>query len=141
VPQPIPQVTPPPEVAAPTVEKPKAQPKPANDGNGLLIGGIVTGSVGVGAVVAGYFLGKKSNDMIAEMQTDPNKYTSSKHSSQQTYKTLAWVSYGVGAACIVGGAVMIAVGAGRRASPTQPEIALVPAIGPGQAGILLRGGF
>jgi hypothetical protein len=141
VPQPIPQAAPPPEVTAPTVEKPSAKPEPSSGGNGLLVGGIVTGSLGVGAVVAGYFLGKKSNDMISEMQTNPDKYTSAKHSSQQTYKTLAWVSYGVGAACIAGGAVMIAIGASRRASPTQTEVALVPALGPGQAGILLRGGF
>lgn len=141
LPQPIPQAAPQPEAAPQVVEEPKPQPEPATGGSGLLIGGIVTGSVGVGAVIAGYFLGKKSNDMVDQMQTKVDNYTDSRHSSQQTYKTLAWVSYGIGAACIAGGAVMIAIGASRRASPAQTEVALVPAIGPGQAGILLRGGF
>lgn len=141
--QPVPQPPPQPAVPPPvqTVEEPKVLPEPSSGGKGLLIGGIVTGSVGVGAVIAGYFFGKKSNDLIAEMQSHPDDYSSNKHSNQQTYKTLAWVGYGVGAACIAGGVVMIAIGASRPASPAQTEVALMPAIGPGQAGILLRGGF
>jgi hypothetical protein len=140
-PLPVPQAAPPPETAVPTVDKPKPEPESTHAGKGLLIGGIVTGSVGVGAVIAGYFFGRKSNDLIDQMQSHPDDYTSGKHSNQQTYKTLAWAGYGVGAACIAGGVVMIAIGASRRASPAQTEVALVPAIAPGQAGILLRGGF
>jgi hypothetical protein len=141
LPQPLPQAALQPETVPQVVDQPKPQPEPTTGGSGLLIGGIVTGSVGVGAVVAGYFLGRKSNDMVNQMQTKVDNYTDSRHSSQQTYKTLAWVSYGVGAACVAGGVVMIAIRASRRASPTQTGLALVPAIGPGQGGILLRGGF
>ncbi len=126
--QPLPQ--PPPQPAPPVqvVEKPNVQPEAPSDGKGLLIGGIVTGTVGVGAVVAGYFLGKKSNDLIAEMQTHPDSYTMGKHSDQQTYKTLAWVSYAVGGACVASGVVMIAIGASRSASPSQTDVALVPVL-------------
>jgi hypothetical protein len=138
-PQPPPQPAPQPPVQ--NGDNPKPQAEPSSSGKGLLIMGIVAGSVGIGAVVAGYLSGRKSNDMVAEMQTNRDDYTSSKQSSQQTYKTLAWVGYGVGAACIVSGVVMITLGTRRRASPTPTEVALVPTIGPAQAGILVSGGF
>ena len=134
VPQPLPQVTPPPPAPSPLV-----QPEPVNPGNGLLVGGIVTGTVGVAAAVTGVFFGLKSNNMVDQMQTNRDSYTSSKHASQQTYKTLAWVGYGVGATCIAGGAVMIAIAASR--SKAESQVAFVPVLGPGQAGILLRGGL
>ena len=99
----------------------------------------MTGSVGVVAVVAGVVFNLKANSMADEMQGTVDAYTSSKNSSQQSYKTAAWVGYGVGAACIATGAVLIAVGASR--SSNQSDVALVPTVGPGQAGVLLRGGF
>ena len=59
---------------------------------------------------------------------------------RQSYETSMWVGYGVGAACIATGAVLVALGvASRQGSPTN--VALVPAIGPDLAGVLLSGGF
>jgi hypothetical protein len=137
--QPMAQPVPQPDATTRSALQPKAEP--AQSGHGLLVGGIVTGAVGVAAVVAGVAFNLKANSMVDDMQTTVDAYTSSKNSSQETYKTLAWVGYGVGAACIATGAVLIAIGASRRGSSGQTDVALLPALGPGQAGVLLRGGF
>jgi hypothetical protein len=97
--------------------------------------------VGVAAVVTGVIFNLKANSMADEMENTVDAYTSSKESSRKTYGTLAWVGYGVGAACIAAGAALIAIGASRGTSSAETRVALVPAIGPGQAGVLLRGGF
>jgi len=138
-PQPIAQPVPQADANPQLVEKPKAEPEPAKSGKGLVVGGIVTGGVGVAAVVAGVVLNLKANSMADEMQNTVDAYTASKNSTHDTYKTLAWVGYGVGAACIATGAVLAAVGASRSSS--QTDVALVPTVGPGQAGVLLQGGF
>jgi len=139
LPQPAAQPVPQPDATTRIALAPKAEP--AQSGKGLLVGGIVTGAVGVAAVVAGIAFNLKSNSLMDEMQTTVDGYTSDKNSSQKSYQTMAWVGYGVGAACIATGAVLIAVGASRRGSSSQTDVALVPTVGPGQAGVLLRGGF
>jgi hypothetical protein len=140
-PQPVPQPVPQTDANPQIVEKRKAEPESSKSGKGLVVGGIVTGSVGVVAVVAGVVFNLKANSMADEMQGTVDAYASSKNSSQQSYKTAAWVGYGVGAACIATGAVLIAVGASRNDSSAENKVALVPVLGPGQAGVLLRGGF
>jgi len=137
--QPLPQPVPQAGATAQLVEKPKAEPETPKSGKSLVVGGIVTGSVGVAAVVAGVAFNLKANNMADEMQNTVDAYTASKNSTHDTYKTLAWVGYGVGAACIATGAVLAAVGASRSSS--QTDVALVPTVGPGQAGVLLQGGF
>jgi hypothetical protein len=141
LPQAIAQPIPQPNATTQIDLKRKAEPEPAPSGKGLLVGGIATGAVGVAAVVAGIAFNLKANSMVDDMQTNVDAYTSGKNASQNTYKTLAWVGYGVGAACIATGAVLIAVGASRRGSSSQTDVALVPTVGPDQAGVLLHGGF
>jgi hypothetical protein len=135
--QPIPQ----PDATAQIVEKHKTEPEPPEHGRRVLVAGIVTGSVGVAAAIAGVVFNLKANSTVDEMETEIDAYTSGRNSSQKTYAALAWVGYGVGAACIATGAVLTVVGASRRGSATTPAVALVPAVGPGQLGALLRGGF
>jgi len=139
LPQAIAQPVPQPDATTRIALEPKADP--AQSGKSLLVGGMVTGAVGVAAVIAGIAFNLKANSMVDDMQTTIDGYTSSKNSSQKTYQTLAWVGYGVGAACIATGAVLIAVGAGRRSSSSRTDVALMPTVGPGQAGVLLHGGF
>ena len=139
--QPLPAPIPQPEATPQIVEKTEAQSAPPKGGKRLLIAGIVTGGVGVAAAIAGVVLNVKANSMVDEMEGKLDAYTSSKNSSQQTYQTLAWVGYGVGAACIATGTILTVVGVRRRGSSAQTDVALVPAVGPGQAGVLLRGGF
>jgi hypothetical protein len=145
LPQPLPQPMPPPaagpDATTETTLRPKVEPEPTKDGKGLLIGGIVIGGMGVAATVAGIVFNLKANSMADEMENTVDAYRDSKSSSQKTYGTLAWVGYGVGAACIATGTVLIAIGASRGGSSKDTGVALVPAVGPGQAGVLLRGGF
>jgi hypothetical protein len=134
---PVPQADANPQI----VERTRTEAEPSKGGKGLVVGGIVMGSVGVAAVVAGVVFNLKANSLADEMQNTVDAYTSGKNSTHDTYKTLAWVGYGVGAACIATGAVLLAVGASRSDSSAENKVALVPTLGPGQAGVLLRGGF
>jgi len=128
-----------PESSTSTAAQPKPQPTPTHSGSRLLVAGIVTASVGVAATVAGVLLNLKVNGMVKDMDTTLGDYES-RNSDRKTYQTLAWMAYGVGAAAVVTGAILYGVGlrAGRNRSTS---VALLPAIGPGQAGALLTGGF
>jgi tetratricopeptide (TPR) repeat protein len=134
-PQPLPKQGPTVEI----VDDPKAAAEPAKGGGGLVIAGLVTGGVGVAAVIAGVAFNLKANSMSNEMEGTVDAYTPSKDSSQKSYQTLTWIGYGVGAACIATGTILTVVGMTR--SSNRSDVALVPAVGPGQAGVLLHGGF
>jgi hypothetical protein len=106
---------------------------------GMITAGIVTAAVGVGGVVTGLVFNIKANGMINDWETKPGSYTTNKEGDQKSYKTLAWVGYGVGAACVAAGAFLI--GWGARSHATSGDVALVPTAGPGQMGAALTGAF
>jgi hypothetical protein len=143
VPQPVPQTDPQPlPKQVPTVgivETPRAAEEPAKSARGLVIAGMVTGGVGVAAVIAGVAFNLKANSMANEMEGTVDAYTPSKDSSQKTYQTLTWVGYGVGAACLATGTILTIVGMGRQS--TGADVALAPTFSPSHAGVVLRGGF
>jgi len=103
-------------------------------GSGLRGAGVVTASVGGAALVTGIILNLKVNSMSRDLE---RHYVSSTNSSRETYKTLALVSYGVGAACVAGGALLYYLGW----RPGGAVVALVPAVAPGEVGALLGGSF
>jgi tetratricopeptide (TPR) repeat protein len=113
---------------------------PSTGGRGLLTAGIITGVVGVGGVVAGVIFNMKANSTINDMEGSVGAYSSAKDNDQKTYKTLAWVGYGVGAACVATGAVLIGVSI-KSGTGSSTNVALVPALGPGHMGAMLTGGF
>jgi hypothetical protein len=119
--------------------QPEAQPAPTTSGSGLRVAGIVTASVGVAAVVAGVLLNLKVNSMVNNMDTTVGNYEA-RNSDRKTYETMAWIGYGAGAACVVTGAILFGFGL-RSGGNSSTTVALLPAIGPGQAGALLTGGF
>jgi len=135
---PAPAPAPKPAPTDQTAEQTKAQPESAQSRSGLVAAGIVTGIVGVAAVGAGVAFNLKVNSMVNEMETKVDGYTASKNSSRSTYETLMWVGYGVGAACVATGAILVVVGSRRGSSS---HVVLVPAVGPDLAGVLLSGGF
>jgi hypothetical protein len=137
-PVPVPVSTPEPRVEL--VEQPQPQLEPSRSRRKLLIAGIAVGAVGVAAVGAGIAFNLKVNSMVNDMETKVDQYSQSKDSNRKTYQTLGWVGYGVGAACIATGAVLIAVGVAAR-NHSSTRVALAPAVGPGQAGVLLSGAF
>lgn len=123
-------------VVAPASQQAAAQGRRS----GLVTAGIITGGVGVLAVVGGVVLNLKANSMVDDMQTSIGGYSSTKDNDQKTYKTFAWIGYGAGAACVAAGAILIGVGVKSRTS-SSTDVALVPAVGPSQVGAMLTGAF
>jgi hypothetical protein len=122
---------------APTVVQQNAQ-SAGESGSGLRTAGIVTASVGVAAVFAGIIFNVKANNLVDDMK-NVDGYTSSEESDWSTYKALTWVGYGAGAACIAGGAILYVLG--MHSSAPSTSVALVPEVGPSQAGMTLKGAF
>jgi Flp pilus assembly protein TadD len=124
-----------PPQTTPTVSLDTAAAAPADrPGSGLrLAGGIVAG-VGVAGLATGLFLNLRVNSMSSDLEKD---WSSGTNSSRQDYKTGAWIAYGAGAACVVGGAVLYYLGwrTGEHA------LAIGPAVGPNMAGTFLSGAF
>jgi hypothetical protein len=81
----------------------------------------------------------KVNGMASDLQKT-NGYDSGKVSDRNTYETLGWVGYGVGAACVATGAVLYYLGI-RSGASGSASVAFVPAFAPGQAGAVLKGAF
>ncbi len=142
---------PPPTPAAPPVPpstpqsstsiaaQPGPQPASGYSGSGLRVAGIVTASVGVAALATGIILNLKVNSVSNDMGTTIGNYEA-RNSDRKTYETMAWIGYGVGAACLVTGAILYGLGL-RAGGSSSTSVALLPAVGPGQASALLTGGF
>jgi hypothetical protein len=117
------------------------QPRQADEkaGSGMRIAGITVASVGVAALITGVVLNLKVNSMSSDL-AKPDNFNRDTDSSRKNYKTLGWVSYGMGAACLAGGSLLYYLGwnVGRTSTST---VALVPYVAPGMAGALLGGSF
>ncbi len=108
-------------------------------GSGLRIAGITVASVGAAALIAGVVLNLKVNSMSSDL-AKPDNFNRDTDNSRKSYKTLGWVSYGVGAACLAGGSLLYYLGlhSGRTSGAS---VALVPNVAPGTAGAALTGAF
>ncbi len=137
-PQPPPSPAPQAPAQAPLLVVQEQHQPAAKEGKGLLVGGITTASLGAAAVGLGVFLNVKANRMVNDMETKVGDYSSGKDSDRKTYKALSWVGYSVGAACLVTGAILIGFGARDRGGASS-DVALLPTIGGGQAGLVLTG--
>ena len=109
----------------------------SSPGSGLRTAGVVTASAGATAIITGLVLNLKANRMSKDLE---NYYVTSTNSSRETYKTFSQVSYGVGAACLAGGALLYYLGL-RRQTASSPSMALVPAVGPADVCAVLGGSF
>jgi hypothetical protein len=98
------------------------------------------GSFGVVALGTGVALNLKVNSMSTDLEK-PDNFNRDTDSSRKNYKTLGWVSYGVGAAFLAGGSLLYYLGWHAGHSSAQPSVALVPTFAPGTAGALLTGAF
>lgn len=134
-PQPLPEPAP----TTAIIQGSNASPEPAKGGKGLVIAGMVTGGLGIAAAITGVAFNIKANTMANEMETTVDGYTPSKDTSQKTYQSLAWVGYGVGAACVLTGTILTIVGLGR--SSAGAKVALAPTASPNHAGVVFRGVF
>jgi tetratricopeptide (TPR) repeat protein len=114
-------------------------PRPESHGSGLRITGVVTAVVGAGALITGVALNLKVNRMTEDLEK-PYGYNASTDSTRKDYKTLGWISYGVGAACMAAGAALYYLG-WQTDRASSPALAIAPWAGPRTAGALLTGGF
>jgi hypothetical protein len=128
-----------PESSTSIATQPEPQPAPTHSGTALRVTGIVAMSVGVAATAAGVLLNLKANTLSNDMATTVGNYEA-RNTDRKNYETMAWVGYGVGAACVVTGAILYIVGR-KSGGDSSTSVALLPTIGPGQAGALLTGGF
>lgn len=101
-------------------------------GSGLRVAGVITASVGAAALVAGLILNLKYNSTIGDLRSN---WSAGASSSNQNYKTMSAVGYGVGAGCIAVGAIFYILGW------SAGNTALGPAVVAGGPGALLTGGF
>jgi len=139
---PAPLVTPQPAPSTPepqpVIAKPASQPASTSGGARLRVGGIVVASFGVVAAGVGLGFNLKANSTVNDMYGTPDGYT--KESSRKNYETLAWVGYGVGAACVATGVILYAIGRKAKSSHSD-DVALVPMVGREHAGAALAGAF
>jgi hypothetical protein len=98
----------------------------------LRAAGIVTASVGAAALVAGMLLNFEYNSIVDRL---PNQYNPDDESRSHTYKTLAIVGYGAGAACLTGGALLYFFG--RRPG----QVTVFPSVATTHLGAALGGSF
>ena len=148
---------PPPTVPVPATEPPPVQPvqiessaeppvvmaapqlrHPENKvGSGLRIAGVAVGALGAAALVAGVFLNVKVNKMSEDLE-QPDNFNRDTDNARKGYKTLGWVSYGGGAACILGGSLLYYLG-WRSGQHAAPAVALVPSLANDGPGVMLTG--
>jgi hypothetical protein len=129
-----PVTVPPASLAAPvgTATESVAPAQPGSAGTGLRAAGIVTASVGAAALVAGMLLNFEYNSIVDRL---PNQYNPDDESRSHTYKTLAIVGYGAGAACLTGGALLYFFG--RRPG----QVTVFPSVATTHLGAALGGSF
>jgi hypothetical protein len=97
-------------------QSPSTSDQPTS-GSGLRIASIVTATVGAAGLITGTVLNLKYNSTNNDLRAHYNANTDS---SNQTTKTLAMVSYGIGAVCVAGGAILYYLGWSKGRATVVP---------------------
>ena len=119
-----------------TVQTTQAPPaEDTHQGRGLRIAGIATASLGVAGVAAGIAFGLHSNSLHDE--AIKGTYIDSKYQDSKSFRTLEWVSFGIGGAAVVTGVVLYYLGLSAKSAP----IAIAPIFAPGAGGAAVFGSF
>jgi hypothetical protein len=124
----------------PAIGESSPQAGQSSRGASLRTIGIVAATVGVAGVAMGILLNVKVNSMSSDLEK-PYNYTRSADSTRQTYKTIGWVGYGVGAAGIVAGAALYFLGRSKAEELAGNNVTLAPAIASGSVGATFAGTF
>jgi hypothetical protein len=129
--------------AAPVAEAARAievtpSSQPASPGSGLRQGGIVAASIGAAALVTGLVLNLKANSLADSIDPPDHTFNRGTESTRSKYETFSWVAYGAGAAGLVTGAALYAIGWSHTG---ENKVAVFPTITPGLAGAMLRSSF
>jgi hypothetical protein len=145
---------PPPRSDTELVGKPGAKPGPdvvttlspppaEGGGSGLRTAGIVVGSVGAAALVAGVVFSIETRNIANEVTTDyaNHKYDRSKDNLGKLFGELQWVGYGVGALGLLGGGVLYYLGHQSGHSTASSAVSFMPVLLPGGSGAVIQGRF
>lgn len=142
-PAPIPAAAAPAPPASETIDL-MARPTPPaveqHPGSRLRPAGIVTASVGVLALASGLLCNLQANSLAKDLSG--TTYDRGKASTRDTYVTLGWFGYGVGAAALATGATLFFLGehSGTTAD-SATAVSLTPVLAPGLASLSLRGSY
>jgi hypothetical protein len=139
IPAPVTQSIPTPSVVPvvpPVAVLPAAAEKPSGGGRGLVIAGIVAGGVGVLGIVGGALSHMHANTLLDEAGT--GTYDPSKEDSSKSFRKLEWISFGVGAAALVTGTILVVLGSSSKGSSS---ISIAPILGPDAGGLWLHGSY
>jgi uncharacterized iron-regulated membrane protein len=140
-------------VPAVTPQPSRASSSPPGESRGGMgtqeILGLVTGGVGVVGVVLGVVFGAMTLSEASQQQKDCASATNclhyseaaSDHSTGATDRTISTVGFIAGGALIAGGAALFFTAGPRSEVPASTGLQLMPAVGLGSAGMLLKGEF
>jgi len=119
------------------------QERPAGDGNGLRVAGIVTASIGVAGLITGAILSVETHHIQDQVSADDaqRKYDRSKDDLGKLLGKMQWVGYGVGAAVLATGGLLYYLGYQAPHSPSSGSVSLLPALLPGGGGAFVQGSF
>lgn len=133
-------------VAQPLPPAPLPQPEPVAPAtsSGRRTAGVVVASIGGAFVVGGAICGlvaraqsKKVEDAASAHQAfDPAVEKTGQHA-----ETAQWIGYGVGAAALAVGVILIATSPSSTEAAPQGRVALAPLAGPGLGGALMQVAF
>jgi hypothetical protein len=107
----------------------------------LRTAGALTASVGVLALAGGLVCNLKANGLTSDLNR-PAGWDRGKASSRDTYETLGWVGYGLGAAAVATGVTLFVLGERSSTSVNAPPaMALTPVLLPGSVSLTLQGSY
>lgn len=113
------------------------QPKP-QPGRDLKVAGIITASCGVGSFGIGLLYYWRRDALLKDVE-ERGFYSTDEKNRLSSYKTISRVGYGVGAAAIATGVTLYLLGV--HPSDSEPSVAWLPSLVPGEATLTLRGRF
>jgi hypothetical protein len=136
---PVPADAPPPSrVPLPALSAQSTQVGPSTTpGSGLRTAGVITAVVGGAALITGVILNLKVNSMSSDLEKN---WVPSTNSSRESYKTIGWIGYGVGGACVAAGAILYYLG-WQKGNSAVESVRLVPVTAEGRVGVSLGGTF
>jgi tetratricopeptide (TPR) repeat protein len=131
--------------AAPTpaVETALGQPSSGGRGASLRTVGIVTGSMGAAALIAGVIFSVETHSISNDVTSDAanRSYSRTTADRGKLFADLQWVGYGVGAAALGCGVVLYYLGYRTGQSPASDSVSLAPVLLPGGTGAVVQGSF
>lgn len=126
-------------VSSTTVVLPLPSSPSSSSAGALRTAGMVVGAFGATGMLAGLVLNLKVNGMTRELESK-NGYSEGKESDRQKFEALGWVGYGLGAGCLVTGAVLYYLGH-RDGNRERLPVAVAPTLVNGSPALGVAGGF